>query len=188
MDNKLAIPLVQRGPETEIQCRQEVELIKATLAAQKIHLHGSILEKALVIPRDIDRETHFIGYPSIKDELIQNLNPKIKKVETKKKKKTGSKLKQQQEEKIKLEHNEKFEYKPFHVGNYPLRKDGKPLAGVWRLILPSEADWTDKPIKPLNEDLNEKSPSSLNRRATIGKKIKIVENSTDGSPDQKAKQ
>ena len=42
----------------------------------------------------------------------------------------------------KLLPNEKDEYKVCEFGNFPILKTGKPRAGVFRLMLPSEADWT----------------------------------------------
>jgi hypothetical protein len=71
--------------------------------------------------------------------------------------------------KMKLEHNAKHEYKPFHVGNLPLNTDGKPVAGVFRMIWPSEADWTDNPMRPTEEDLNKDLGTfkSKNKAVTI---------------------
>ena len=45
---------------------------------------------------------------------------------------------------VPLVHNAKLEYRPYEFGNYPLREGGKPQAGQWRLMLPSDADWTVK--------------------------------------------
>jgi hypothetical protein len=36
----------------------------------------------------------------------------------------------------------RFEYKVFEYGNYPLRNDGKPQTGQFRMMLPCDADWT----------------------------------------------
>ena len=43
---------------------------------------------------------------------------------------------------VPLEHNAKFEYRPYEFGNYPLRDDGRPRGGTWRLSLPADADWS----------------------------------------------
>jgi len=48
--------------------------------------------------------------------------------------------------------NDKGEFKPFEFGNYPLLSNGKPKNGVFRLKLPSEADWTPRPKKKVEEE------------------------------------
>lgn len=49
---------------------------------------------------------------------------------------------------LELKHNEKKEYKVFEFGNYPLIEvepsNFKPKNGVFRMMLPADADWTGK--------------------------------------------
>ena len=109
------------------------------------------------MPRDL--ENFSLGYPNVKSSLTVNPYPKQK--EVKKKKKGNDKkgvlaannllIKKIQP----LVCNEKFEYRPFEFGNYPLRADGKPISGVWRLMLPSEADWSNK-VTVIDKDKEKK--------------------------------
>ena len=47
-----------------------------------------------------------------------------------------------------MEPNDKLEYKVYEFGNFPMRQNKKdewvPKSGVYKLMLPSEADWTRK--------------------------------------------
>lgn len=52
--------------------------------------------------------------------------------------------------------NEKGEYKVYEFGNLPLLNDGKPKAGVFRMMLPSEPDWTGFPVEKENDDEQKK--------------------------------
>ena len=44
--------------------------------------------------------------------------------------------------------NKKAEYRPYEFGNFPMKIDGKgelkPKSGVYKMMLPECADWTDK--------------------------------------------
>jgi hypothetical protein len=84
--NNRAMPLFTRGPELEITTMQEVEVMKAILAASKIHLPSKSLERAIIMPRDLDG--NHPEYPKITDMLT--INPYKEKKEAKKKK--GKKL------------------------------------------------------------------------------------------------
>lgn len=143
--------LFTRGPEIEISTQQEVEMLKQTLAANKIHIATKALERGIIMPRDLD--SYHPEFPTIEQSLLKNPYPKEKET---KKKTTKSSKKQTTGKDIgpikgdKLEHNAKFEFKPSEFGNYPMRNDGKPRSGVFRLMLPAEADWEDK--KPPNEE------------------------------------
>jgi hypothetical protein len=76
------LPLFTRGPEIEIQTMQDVEMLKAMLAQNKIHINTRTLERAIVMPRDLDN--NHPSYPTIAEGLL--INPYRKKAETKKKK------------------------------------------------------------------------------------------------------
>jgi hypothetical protein len=140
------MPLFKRGPEVELASQQDVEMLKQTLAANKVHIPTKSLEKGIIMPRDL--ENYHPGYLQVQDFLIQNPYPKVK--EVKKKKTKGGKKEALAAAQITihkyvpLEHNAKLEYRPFEFGNLPLKEGGKPQAGQWRLMLPSEADWTVK--------------------------------------------
>lgn len=71
-----------RGPEIEITTMQDVEMLKAMLALNKIHIPTQTLERAIVMPRDIDN--FHPAYPKIAEFLLHNKYRK--KAETKKKK------------------------------------------------------------------------------------------------------
>ena len=66
----------------EIATMQDVEMLKAMLALIKIHIPTRTLEKAIVMPRDLDN--NHPAYPTITEGLL--INPYRKKAETKKKK------------------------------------------------------------------------------------------------------
>jgi len=61
------MPLFKRGPEVELASQQDVELLKQTLAANKVHIPTESLEKGIIMPRD--NEGDHKGYPSIKENL-----------------------------------------------------------------------------------------------------------------------
>ena len=100
------------------------------------------------MPRDTDGG--FKGYPETKDLLMKNPFPKSKSKPSKKfRARRFSKISTNATDLPRtLQHNEKFEYRPSHVGNFPLLTDGVPKSGVWRIMLPDCADWSDpKPIE-----------------------------------------
>ena len=66
--------------------------------------------------------------------------------------------------------NEKFEFRPYEFGNYPLRADGKPKNGCFRLMLPSDADWTEKQKKEAGEKGAEKEATAAKSPGKKGKK------------------
>ena len=121
-------------------------MLKQTLACNKVHIPTKALERGIVMPRDLDN--YHPEFPSIMATLLRN--PYREKKETKKKAK-ATKLPrgaaagkaEQQTQSGALVPNEKLEYKPFEFGNYPLI-NGKPPSGAYRLLLPSEADWSEK--------------------------------------------
>ena len=76
------MPNFSRGPEIEITTMQDVEMMKAMLAQLKIHIPTKTLERAIVMPRDLDN--YHPAYPKISEMLP--INPYRKKAETKKKK------------------------------------------------------------------------------------------------------
>ena len=97
-------------------------------------------------------------YPRVLDYLTHNPWPKPKETKTKKKKgakkgakraatKTTDKI-----EKFPLVQNKNLTYKPKDFGNYPTRKDGKPRAGLYRMVLPADADWKWIIKKKVEED------------------------------------
>jgi hypothetical protein len=53
--------------------------------------------------------------------------------------------------------NENQEYKVFEFGNFPVLNTGKPKAGVYRMKLPADADWTgrDKDVDPEEKKKND---------------------------------
>lgn len=65
-----------------------------------------------------------------------------------------------------------MEYKPFEYGNLPLRADGRARSGVFRLMLPPDADWSfpDKKAKAKKEE--EEDPDSPSRKKSKKKKKK----------------
>ena len=67
---KRTAPMFLRGPEVEISSRQEVELLKAHLALIKIHIPTHDLQKAIVMPRDMDSSIK--GLPTIQENLMEN--------------------------------------------------------------------------------------------------------------------
>lgn len=146
--NSRTLPLFTRGPEVEITTQQEVEMLKQTLACNKVHIPTKALERGIVMPRDLDN--YHPDFPQIIATLIRN--PYREKKETKKKTKAAKvtrgaaagKLDMMPSQGGKLQHNEKLEFKPSEFGNYPMRNDGKPKSGTFRLMLPSEADWSEK--------------------------------------------
>ena len=111
------------------------------------------------MPRDIDN--NHPEYPKVIETLV--VNPYKEKKELKKKGKKGanegrmmrgadhskSKL-----EGLELKMNEKKEYKVYEFGNYPLIEvepnNYKPKNGIFRMMLPADADWTGK---DLNQDV-----------------------------------
>ena len=128
-------------------------MLKATLAQNKIHINAKILERGIVMPRDLDN--NHPGYPKIVDTLMAN--PFKREKETKKKKKKDDKGDKKGAEAKKAVHvlqkNKKGEYKVSEFGNYPLNSEGKPKMGVWRMMLPCDADWTiNKPDTEENEE------------------------------------
>lgn len=153
-DNSRTLPLFTRGPEIEITTMQDVEMLKAMLALNKIHIPTQTLERAIVMPRDLDN--FHPAYPKISEALL--INPYRKKAETKKKK--GKKAADEDgggrllrgakkgdnplDNGGKLVMTDKKEYKVFEFGNYPLLDTGKPRGGQFRLFLPCDADWTGK--------------------------------------------
>jgi hypothetical protein len=44
----------------------------------------------------------------------------------------------------------KVGYRVYEYGNFPLRSDGKPKGGIYRMVLPADADWSKR------EDLDNK--------------------------------
>ena len=73
--------MFSRGPEIEITTLQDVEMMKALLAQIKIHLPAKTLERAIVMPRDIDN--NHPEYPKVIETLT--VNPYKEKKELKKK-------------------------------------------------------------------------------------------------------
>lgn len=148
-----ANPIFKRGAEVEISTMQDMEMLKAHLASQKIHIPNHVLERGIVIPRDMDEGKTV--YPYIGDLISENpikAAPIAKKKKKKKKKAApGSHLAELADLATpvieKLRHNERMEYKPYEWGNKPYRADGKPKGGVWRLMLPPDVDWTHAPHK-----------------------------------------
>lgn len=75
------MPNFSRGPEIEITTMQDTEMLKAMLAQNKIHIATKVLERSIVMPRDID--AHHPGYPKVVDTLA--VNPYKEKKEVRKK-------------------------------------------------------------------------------------------------------
>jgi len=124
-------------------------MLKQTLAANKVHIPTKSLEKGIIMPRDL--ENYHPGYLQVADSLLKNPYPKLKEVKKKKGKAAGGKKDAVLaagsitiHKAVPLVHNAKLEYRPYEFGNYPLNEGGKPQAGQWRLMLPSDADWTIK--------------------------------------------
>jgi hypothetical protein len=139
---------------------QDVEMLKAHLAQLKIHIPTQALQRGIIMPRDEDIHG---DYPKLLDFLQHDPFPKdrstAKKKKAAKKKGGAAAAKNADEDPTKykpLVANEKFQYKPFEYGNYPLQKDGKPRGGYWKLSLPADADWTPRPKKLTEEEKKEK--------------------------------
>jgi len=66
-ENSRAMPLFKRGPEVELASQQDVEMLKQTLAANKVHIPTKSLEKGIIMPRDL--ENYHPGYLQVKDFL-----------------------------------------------------------------------------------------------------------------------
>lgn len=131
-------------------------MLKALLAQNKINIDTKILERGIVMPRDM--ESNAFGYPRVIDFL--SVNPfRVKKENKKKRKKrdeadAGNKLMRSHVKPVDGVDmgsppflTEKGEYRVYEFGNLPLLSDGKPKAGVFRMMLPSEADWTGFPLE-----------------------------------------
>ena len=135
-----------------------MELLKAHLAAIKLHIPTKVLERGIVMPRDMDGAT--AGYPNLVDTLQIDPWP-VDKNAKKKKEKESKKTKGKSKEKTgitqapthKLELTKKQEYRVFEFGNYPevtVKTENaylkKPRGGCFRLLLPADADWS-RPTK-----------------------------------------
>ncbi len=105
------------------------------------------------MPRDLDN--YHPEYPKIIETLTVNPFKAQKEAKKKKGKKIantdlegGGRMMRAGEgalDESKLRLTEKCEYKVFEFGNYPLRNDGKPLTGQFRMMLPCDADWAGFP-------------------------------------------
>lgn len=78
------MPNFARGPEVEIASVKDVEDLKHQLAQQNIHLDYKVLQRAVIMPKDLD--TTGAVYPNVADLLQKNPN-----AVPKKQKKTGGK-------------------------------------------------------------------------------------------------
>lgn len=99
------------------------------LAQNKIHINTKILERAIVLPRDID--AHHPGYPSVMEMLAVNPYKEKKEVKKKRVKKdvednTSRFMRAPDGRKVPamygavLRPNHMGEYKVFEYGNFPL--------------------------------------------------------------------
>ena len=137
-------------------------MLKALLAQNKINIDTKVLERGIVMPRDMEVGPN--GYPRVIDFL--SVNPYRVKKENKKKRKKREEA-DDGNRKLMRGHvkpqegvdmgsppypNEKGEYKVYEFGNLPLLSDGKPKAGVFRMMLPSEADWTGFPVEKEDDE------------------------------------
>ena len=61
-------PLMSRGPEIEQILKEEAENVKKCLAQRNINIPIRIIERAIVLPKDIDPSEK--DYPHIKDLLL----------------------------------------------------------------------------------------------------------------------
>ena len=86
-----ADPNFSRGAELEITTMQDVEMLKAHLAAMKIHIPTISLERGIIMPRDL--ETGGMNYPRPEDLLVVNpYRTEKKKVGKTRKGKKGKKV------------------------------------------------------------------------------------------------
>ena len=143
-------------------------MLKAMLAQNKIHLPTKVLERSIVMPRDLDN--FHPGYAEIHSSLLKN--PFKNETREKKKKKGRDNLdanargllRQGDRKKdnitgAELLRNEKFEYKVFEFGNYPMKFEDnvpKPKGGQFRLMLPAEADWTGHDAPEIEQEKRER--------------------------------
>ena len=131
------------------------------LALNKIHIPTQTLERAIVMPRDLDN--FHPAYPKVTEFLLHNKYRK--KAETKKKK--GKKaadddggnnrlLKKGKGDNPldnggKLVKTDQANYKVYEFGNFPLLDTGKPRGGQYRMFLPCDADWEGKDDEVVKE-------------------------------------
>ena len=71
------MPNFARGPEIEIASIKDVEDLKHILAQSNVHVDYSILQHAIIMPKDLD-STGAV-YPNISDMLQKNPNAVPKK-------------------------------------------------------------------------------------------------------------
>ena len=138
---------------------QDVEMLKQMLARIKVHIPTKSLERGIIMPRDLDN--YHPALPKIGEMIMINPNKDKKDDKKKKKKVVGNKEGMMRaagapggptvkalEFGGPLLPNKKDEYRPYEFGNYPLKTNQKgdfiPRAGVYRMLLPECADWTDK--------------------------------------------
>ena len=66
------MPNFSRGPEIEIASIKDVEDLKHLLAQRQIHVDFKVLQRAIIMPKDLD--TTGKSYPSCADRLVKDPN------------------------------------------------------------------------------------------------------------------
>ena len=79
------MPNFSRGPEVEIASIKDVEDLKHQLAQQNLHVDFKVLQRAIIMPKDLD--TMFAQYPGVSDLLLPNPEAMLKKKKAPKKSK-----------------------------------------------------------------------------------------------------
>ena len=129
------------------------------LAQIKVHIPTKSLERGIVMPRDLD--VYHPQMPKVVEHLMVNPFKEKKDEKKKKKRKAGEDTKMMRaadNSKAKdlmaggpLLRNERLQYQVHEFENFPCRQgpggEWKPKAGVFRMMLPSEADWNARKNK-----------------------------------------
>jgi hypothetical protein len=71
------MPNFSRGPEIEIASIKDVEDLKHLLAQRQIHVDFKVLQRAIIMPKDLD--TTGKVYPGVADRLLHDPNAGEKK-------------------------------------------------------------------------------------------------------------
>lgn len=182
-DKGRAMPILARSLDLERLGQQEVEDLKKLLASENVSVPASVLEKGVVLPHDVEPADH-PGYPDRAHLLYEAPFPlkTLPKRKPKKERKSSSKKSNKSDggnqgkskfarrmhmpaikyfkpgPGLKLQQNAKLEYKVFEYGNYPTLRNGKPRAGMLRLMLPADADWN---VNIRTSELNEEDLENI---------------------------
>ena len=84
-DMSKGMPKFARGPEVELACISDVEELKHILAQNNVHVDYDVLQRAIVLPKDMDNAQAV--YPSVSNMLQKAPEGSSRKSKKKKKKK-----------------------------------------------------------------------------------------------------